>query len=186
MHVFALRPGRYVKRSHRARPLIGDGVLAPTGEACQRQRRLLQSQFTGRGMRRYEQRITEAAQTTAARWAGYARTGQVLDVGDEMRRFALDTIWRSPAAPACCPLRCGRVCSRPAPWTSRRSARPVPTAGSVVAAFRWVSSDIVRSQGPTRRISPRTWWLFLGRRAARRACPYRSPKNSTRYAQPYE
>lgn len=94
-HVLALHPGRYVKRSHRARVLIGDGVLAATGEAWQRQRRLLQSQFTGRGMRRYEQRITEAARTTAARWAAYARTGEVFDVGDEMRRFALDTIWRS-------------------------------------------------------------------------------------------
>ncbi|MEU6883316.1 cytochrome P450 [Streptomyces sp. NPDC046712] len=94
-HVLALRPDRYVKRSHRARLLIGDGVLAATGEAWQRQRRLLQSQFTGRGMRRYEQRIAQAARTTAARWAGYARTGQHLDVGDEMRRFALDTIWRS-------------------------------------------------------------------------------------------
>lgn len=94
-HVLALRPDRYVKRSHRARLLIGDGVLAATGEAWQRQRRVLQSQFTGRGMRRYEQRIAEAARTTAARWAGYARTGRVLDVGEEMRRFALDTIWRS-------------------------------------------------------------------------------------------
>ncbi|MFE2283513.1 cytochrome P450 [Streptomyces sp. NPDC059443] len=94
-HVLALRPQRYVKRSHRARLLIGDGVLAATGEAWQRQRRLLQSQFTGTGMRRYEQRIAEAARTTAGRWAAYARSGEVLDVGEEIRRFALDTIWRS-------------------------------------------------------------------------------------------
>ncbi|MDX3539824.1 cytochrome P450, partial [Streptomyces sp. MB09-01] len=94
-HVLALHPDRYVKRSHRARLLVGDGVLSATGEAWQRQRRLLQSQFTGKGMRRYEQRITEAARTTAARWAAYARTGHLLDVGEEMRRFALDTIWRS-------------------------------------------------------------------------------------------
>ncbi|MCJ1676522.1 cytochrome P450 [Streptomyces sp. APSN-46.1] len=94
-HVLALHPDRYVKRSHRARPLIGDGVLSATGEAWKRQRRLLQSQFTGTGMRRYEQRIAEAARVTAERWAGYARTGQTFDVGQEMRRFALDTIWRS-------------------------------------------------------------------------------------------
>ncbi|MFE6164362.1 cytochrome P450 [Streptomyces sp. NPDC056486] len=94
-HVLALNADRYVKRSHRARLLIGDGVLAATGESWQRQRRLLQSQFTGPGMRRYEQRIAEAARTTAARWDGYARTGQAFDVGDEMRRFALDVIWRS-------------------------------------------------------------------------------------------
>ncbi|UUU30698.1 cytochrome P450 [Streptomyces sp. CA-210063] len=94
-HVLARQPERYVKRSHRARLLIGDGVLAATGEAWKRQRRLLQAQFTGTGMRRYEQRITEAARTTAGRWGAYARTGQTLDVGQEMRRFALDTIWRS-------------------------------------------------------------------------------------------
>lgn len=94
-HVLARHPERYVKRSHRARLLIGDGVLAATGAAWKRQRRLLQSQFTGPGMRRYEQRITEAARTTAGRWETYARTGQTLDVGQEMRRFALDAIWRS-------------------------------------------------------------------------------------------
>ncbi|WP_031487214.1 cytochrome P450 [Streptomyces bicolor] len=93
--VLALRADRYVKRSHRARLLIGDGVMAATGEAWKRQRRLLQSQFTGTGMRRYERRITEAARTTAERWVAYARTGQVLDVGKEMHRFALDAIWRS-------------------------------------------------------------------------------------------
>ncbi|MFJ8671923.1 cytochrome P450 [Streptomyces sp. NPDC093589] len=94
-HVLARHPERYVKRSHRARVLIGDGVLAATGAEWKQQRRLLQSQFTGTGMRRYEQRITEAARTTAGRWDGYARTGEVIDVGREMRRFALDAIWRS-------------------------------------------------------------------------------------------
>ncbi|MGW2418252.1 cytochrome P450 [Streptomyces sp. NPDC001709] len=94
-HVLARRPDQYVKRSHRARLLIGDGVVAATGPAWKRQRRLLQAQFTGTGMRRYEHRITEAARTTAGRWAAYARTGQTLDVGREMRRFALDAIWRS-------------------------------------------------------------------------------------------
>ncbi|MGW6985641.1 cytochrome P450 [Streptomyces sp. NPDC054932] len=94
-HVLALYPDQYVKRSHRARLLIGDGLLAATGEAWKRQRKLLQSQFTGKGMRRYEQRITAAARTTAERWADHARTGRTFDLGEEMRRFALDTIWRA-------------------------------------------------------------------------------------------
>ncbi|MEW2404231.1 cytochrome P450 [Streptomyces sp. NPDC046862] len=94
-HVLARHPDRYVKRSHRARLLIGDGVMAATGEAWKRQRRLLQSQFTGPGMRRYEERIAAAARTTAERWERYARTGETFDVGQEMRRFALDAIWRS-------------------------------------------------------------------------------------------
>lgn len=94
-HVLARHPEQYVKRSHRARLLIGDGVMAATGAAWKRQRRLLQSQFTGTGMRRYEQRITAAARTTAERWDRYARTGQTFEVGQEMHRFALDAIWRS-------------------------------------------------------------------------------------------
>lgn len=94
-HVLALHPEQYVKRSHRARLLIGDGVLAATGEAWKRQRKLLQSQFTGKGMRRYEERIAGAVRTTAGRWADHARTGRTFDLGEEMRRFALDTIWRA-------------------------------------------------------------------------------------------
>ncbi|MFF4428617.1 cytochrome P450 [Streptomyces sp. NPDC001513] len=124
-HVLALRPDRYVKRSHRARLLIGDGVLAATGEAWQRQRKLLQSQFTGPGMRRYEQRIAGAARTTAARWAAYARSGEVLDVGEEMRRFALDTIWRS-------------LTGHPLDPATERELAAVPT---VVAALPQLPSD---------------------------------------------
>lgn len=94
-HVLGRHPDRYVKRSHRARMLVGDGVLSATGEAWKRQRRLLQSQFTGTGMRRYEQRIAAAARQAAERWAGYLRSGEEFDVAEEMRRFALDTVWRA-------------------------------------------------------------------------------------------
>ncbi|MBT2408096.1 cytochrome P450 [Streptomyces sp. ISL-87] len=124
-HVLAQHPDRYVKRSHRARPLIGDGVLAATGEAWKRQRRLLQSQFTGTGMRRYEQRIAGAARTTAGRWAGYARTGATLDVAEEMRRFALDTIWRSLTGH---PLDAG-------------TERELTAVGAVVAALPTLPAD---------------------------------------------
>ncbi|MFD4247087.1 cytochrome P450 [Streptomyces sp. NPDC058525] len=131
-HVLALHPGRYVKRSHRARLLIGDGVLAATGEAWQRQRRLLQSQFTGPGMRRYEQRIAGAARTAAARWASYARDGRVFDVGDEMRRFALDTIWRS-------------LTGHPLDPASERELAAVP---AVVAALPSLPADGAVAEGP--------------------------------------
>ncbi|MGW3039710.1 cytochrome P450 [Kitasatospora sp. NPDC001159] len=94
-HVLGRHPDRYVKRSHRARMLVGDGVLSATGDAWKRQRRLLQSQFTGTGMRRYEQRIAAAARRTAERWEGYRRSGETFDVGEEMRGFALDTVWRA-------------------------------------------------------------------------------------------
>ncbi|WP_425461452.1 cytochrome P450 [Kitasatospora viridis] len=94
-HVLAQQPDRYVKRSHRARVLVGDGVLSATGEAWKSQRRLLQSQFTSTGMRRYEQRITAAARRAGERWAEYARTGRTVDLQVEMRHFALDAIWRA-------------------------------------------------------------------------------------------
>ncbi|MER7667408.1 cytochrome P450 [Kitasatospora sp. NPDC096128] len=94
-HVLGRHPDRYVKRSHRARMLVGDGVLSTTGEPWKRQRRLLQSQFTGTGMRRHEQRIAAAARRTAERWEGYRRSGESFDVGEEMRGFALDTVWRA-------------------------------------------------------------------------------------------
>ncbi|MFF9011850.1 cytochrome P450 [Streptomyces sp. NPDC014870] len=130
-HVLALRPDRYVKRSHRARLLIGDGVLAATGEDWQRQRKVLQAQFTGRGMRRYEQRIDEAARTAAARWVAYARTGEVFDVGEEMRRFALDTIWRALTGHPLDPL-------------TERELDAVPT---VVAALPSLPSDGAAARG---------------------------------------
>ncbi|MFF4365038.1 cytochrome P450 [Streptomyces sp. NPDC001594] len=129
-HVLALHPDRYVKRSHRARLLVGDGLLAATGEAWKRQRRLLQSQFTGTGMRRYEQRIAGAARTAAARWAGYARTGEVFDVGEEMRRFALDTIWRSLTGHALDPA----------------TARELASLAAVVAALPTLPADAVEAR----------------------------------------
>lgn len=82
-------------------------------------------------MRRYEQRITEAARTTAARWDAYARTGQVLDVGDEMRRFALDTIWRS-------------LTGHPLDADTERELAAVPT---VVAALPSLPADSAAAQG---------------------------------------
>ncbi|MGK4585748.1 cytochrome P450 [Kitasatospora sp. HPMI-4] len=94
-HVLARHPDRYVKRSHRARILVGDGVLSASGEQWKRQRRLLQAQFTGTGIRRFEQRIADAAHRTAGHWAECARTGRPTDVGEDLRFFALDTIWRS-------------------------------------------------------------------------------------------
>ncbi|MFF5703692.1 cytochrome P450 [Streptomyces sp. NPDC012794] len=130
-HVLARNPERYVKRSHRARLLIGDGVLAAAGEAWKRQRRLLQAQFTGTGMRRYEQRIAAAAGTAAGRWARFARTGETFDVGEEMRLFALDTIWRALTGH---PL-------------DARTARELASVAAVVAALPSLPADEVEARG---------------------------------------
>ncbi|MFB7589976.1 cytochrome P450 [Streptomyces sp. NPDC056169] len=86
---------RYVKRSHRARPLIGDGMLTATGEAWRSQRRLLQAMFTGRGIRRWEHHIAAAADRVVDRWAERARRGEPTDIAEDTQFFTVDTIWRS-------------------------------------------------------------------------------------------
>ncbi|MFI9273295.1 cytochrome P450 [Kitasatospora sp. NPDC052896] len=94
-HVLAQHADRYVKRSHRLRALLGDGVLSASGEPWKKQRRFLQAHFTGQGIRRFERQMQDAARRTAERWAHAARTGQVRDIGEDLRFFSLDTIWRS-------------------------------------------------------------------------------------------
>ncbi|MEU7517729.1 cytochrome P450 [Streptomyces sp. NPDC042898] len=86
---------RYVKRSHRARPLIGDGMLTATGEAWRSQRRLLQAMFTGRGIQRWEHHIAAAADRVIGRWAERARRGEPTDIAEDVQFFTVDTIWRS-------------------------------------------------------------------------------------------
>lgn len=84
----------YTKRSHRARSLLGDGLITATGEPWKRQRRALQAHFTTVGVRRYEQHIGGAAQHIARHWDACAAERVPTDVGEDMRYFALDTIWR--------------------------------------------------------------------------------------------
>ncbi|HEY9373000.1 cytochrome P450 [Streptomyces sp.] len=93
-HVLALHPDRYVKRSHRLAPLLGDGVLTASGEAWRTQRRLLQRHFTGQGIRRYDQAIADAAERTARLWNDAARSGEVRDIAADLRFYSLDVIWR--------------------------------------------------------------------------------------------
>ncbi|MFE7595936.1 cytochrome P450 [Streptomyces sp. NPDC057494] len=86
---------RYVKRSHRARPLLGDGMLSATGEAWRSQRRVLQAMFTGRGVQRWDHHIAGAAACVVDRWAERARRGEPADIAEDVQFFTVDTIWRS-------------------------------------------------------------------------------------------
>ncbi|CCH31786.1 cytochrome P450 [Actinosynnema sp. NPDC047251] len=94
-HVLALHPDRYVKRSHRLKAVLGDGMIAASGERWRTQRRVMQAQFTGQGVRRYDGLMRDAVAEIAARWTGAARTGEPRDVAADMRHFSLDVIWRS-------------------------------------------------------------------------------------------
>ncbi|MFF9817636.1 cytochrome P450 [Streptomyces sp. NPDC014006] len=93
--VLARRPDVYVKRGHRARRLLGDGLISATGEPWKSQRRLLQAQFTVAGTKRWGQHIAAAAERIAHRWETAVTAATPVDVGQDMRFFALDTIWRS-------------------------------------------------------------------------------------------
>lgn len=94
-HVLALHPDRYVKRSHRARALLGDGVLSAVGEPWKRQRRLLQAHFTGQGIRRFEAGMQDSARAVADRWTAAARSGEPRDLAEDMRHYSMDVIWRA-------------------------------------------------------------------------------------------
>ncbi|MEV7563824.1 cytochrome P450 [Streptomyces tanashiensis] len=93
--VLGLGGDRYVKRSHRARPLLGDGMLTATGEAWRSQRKLLQAMFTGRGIQRWEHHIAGAAACVVDRWAERAGRGEPTDIAEDVQFFTVDTIWRS-------------------------------------------------------------------------------------------
>jgi cytochrome P450 len=94
-HVLIKNRDNYTKRSHRARPLVGDGLVASTGELWKRQRRLLQPHFTMQSVRDLSPGMSEAASRIADRWERHADRGDMVDIAHEMSFFALDTICRT-------------------------------------------------------------------------------------------
>ncbi|MFJ1792017.1 cytochrome P450 [Kitasatospora griseola] len=97
-HVLARNPDTYVKHGHRAKVLLGDGLLCAAGEPWRRQRKLLQPQFTVRGIRTYEPQLRAAVAAVADRWRAAADTGEVRELDADLRYFSLDVIWRSLTA----------------------------------------------------------------------------------------
>ncbi|BAJ26961.1 MULTISPECIES: cytochrome P450 [Kitasatospora] len=97
-HVLAKNPDTYVKHGHRAKVLLGDGLLCASGEPWKRQRKVLHPQFTGRGIRAYEPQIRAAVAGIAERWAAAAATGEAREIDADLRHFSLEVIWRSLTA----------------------------------------------------------------------------------------
>src|SRR5262249_40421570 len=75
--------------------LLGDGLIASTGELWKRQRRLMSTFFTPRSIEHYYPVILAEAEATAHRWASFAASGRPIDMLDEMMRVTACIILRS-------------------------------------------------------------------------------------------
>lgn len=93
-HVLGPAADQYIKCSHRARVLLGEGLICASGEAWRSQRTTLQPYFSTDAVRRNEQRIRAAAARTVRHWEASARKGDTTDLAQDVRFFSLDAIWR--------------------------------------------------------------------------------------------
>jgi cytochrome P450 len=66
------------------RYLIGDGLVASTGELWRRQRKLMSPFFTPRGVQDYAEIMLCDGLRLLERWQGLSRNGQMVDMGEEM------------------------------------------------------------------------------------------------------
>ncbi len=77
------------------RLLLGDGLIASTGELWKRQRRLMSTFFAPRSIEQYLPVMLAAAEATAQRWESIALSGRPIDMVDEMTRLTASIILRS-------------------------------------------------------------------------------------------
>jgi len=75
--------------------LLGDGLIASHGAQWKRQRRMMSGFFTPRSVEQYYSVTLEAAETLAKRWDEIARTGQPVDMIEEMSQVTAWIILRS-------------------------------------------------------------------------------------------
>jgi enediyne biosynthesis protein E7 len=93
-HVLCDRPENYGKGLglNDARILLGQGLLTSQGALWKRQRRFMQPAFHELSMEAYQGAMLKAAMGVAERWRDYARTGQPLDVAQDMARLTLTVL----------------------------------------------------------------------------------------------
>ena len=145
------RKGRLM---HRARRLLGDGLLTSEGETHRVQRRRLQPAFCRHQLLRYGESVPEAAVGATATWAH----ATVVDVGAAMDRLAMAVIARTllgadldgAEAPLAADLRLiarrAPLFAVPfAPYLERAGLPPFRAAGGAVtrleaSVLRWIGS----------------------------------------------
>lgn len=107
--IFAIHPDavRYVNITNRKnfdklgsydtvrRYLTGTGLVASTGELWRRQRRLLSPLFTPRAVETYADVMLRDGVRLRERWDGLARSGQTVEIGEEMTRVTASIILKA-------------------------------------------------------------------------------------------
>ena len=96
--IFAIHPEavRYISITNRQnydkrgsydsvrRFIVGDGLVTSTGDLWRRQRRLMSTFFTPRGVQAYSEIMLRQGRQLVERWENLARTGQRVEIGEEM------------------------------------------------------------------------------------------------------
>jgi cytochrome P450 len=96
--IFAIHPDavRHITITHRQnyqklksydtvrRYLVGEGLVASTGELWRRQRKLMSPFFTPRGVQTYADIMLRDGVWLLERWDNLARSGQTVEIGEEM------------------------------------------------------------------------------------------------------
>ena len=79
----------------RVKILLGNGIMTSEGELWRRQRMMLQPLFHRRVITQFAEVIAAANDTLLERWEGFARSGQPVNLTDEMSELTLQIVLRS-------------------------------------------------------------------------------------------
>jgi cytochrome P450 len=79
----------------RVRMLLGNGIVTSDGELWRTQRYMMQPMFHRRAITRFAEVIDGANERLIARWEEHARTGEPINVTDEMSEVTLEVILRA-------------------------------------------------------------------------------------------
>jgi cytochrome P450 len=75
--------------------MIGDGLVASTGELWRRQRKLMAPFFTPKGIRAYAELMISEGVRLQERWQGLAREGTEIEIPEDMMAFTASVILKS-------------------------------------------------------------------------------------------